>query len=449
MRAYLPAARAPEIADRTARAAKWLRAARPRETEEQAYQLLGLYWAGAPAPERRALADRLAASQRADGGWAQTTSRGSDAYATGEVLVALRRAGGLAPTDARIRRGLGYLLGHQESDGSWRVETRLHEQALVSPPHFETGFPHGEHQMISCMGTAWAAMALLEALPALAAPPPPLVDPEEWALPQEAPWMATALFGSRADLAALLDAGMPPDQATPDGTTALMMAAPDTEKMSLLLDRGAGVNKAAASGFTPLIVAANHRGATLAVRLLLDRGALVQPTDPKPAHDASPIFYAVWTGNDEATRLLIDRGASASTRMLVGGFIPLPALEMAVAQGDDAVVRTLAGHGADVNQVDDGGISMLTAAVLINHIGVAHTLIALGARPDDRDEHDMTALMHAASIDFGDTGMIDLLLASGADPAARTRDGQTALDLARKYGHQAQVRRLERARPRS
>ena len=107
----------------------------------------------------------LVAAQRADGGWAQLPRLGSDAYATGQALVALQRAGGLDASHPSVRRGLAYLLSQQREDGSWLVETRLHEQDLVSPPYFETGFPHGPHQIISAMGTTWAAMALLESLP--------------------------------------------------------------------------------------------------------------------------------------------------------------------------------------------------------------------------------------------------------------------------------------------
>jgi len=44
----------------------------------------------------------------------------------------------------------------------------------------------------------------------------------------------------------------------------------------------------------------------------------------------------------------------------------------------------------------------------------------------------MTPLLYAASIDFGETTMIDQLLKSGAKPDARTKEGLTALDLAHK-----------------
>ena len=49
------------------------------------------------------------------------------------------------------------------------------------------------------------------------------------------------------------------------------------------------------------------------------------------------------------------------------------------------------------------------------------------------DKKGMTPLLYAASIDFGDSAMIDLLLKSGARADARTKEGLTALDLARTY----------------
>jgi ankyrin repeat protein len=55
----------------------------------------------------------------------------------------------------------------------------------------------------------------------------------------------------------------------------------------------------------------------------------------------------------------------------------------------------------------------------------------------------MTPLLYAASIDFGDAEMIELLLKSGARPDARTREGQTALDLARQYKHVHLLRALQ------
>lgn len=145
-----------------ASAAAWLRKAAPASTEDATFQLLGLNWVHAPARERRAAVDALLAAQRADGGWGQLEYRASDAYATGQVLVALHEAGVPAQSPA-YQRGARYLLDTQLADGSWFVRTRT----LPTQTYFESGFPHGEHQFISAAGTQWATQALALSVGAL------------------------------------------------------------------------------------------------------------------------------------------------------------------------------------------------------------------------------------------------------------------------------------------
>jgi mono/diheme cytochrome c family protein len=83
--------------------------------------------------------------------------RESDAWATGQALVALHQAGGLAISDPTYQRGLEFLLRTQFDDGSWWVRSRT----WPFQPHFDSQFPHGKDQWISAAGTAWATMALL------------------------------------------------------------------------------------------------------------------------------------------------------------------------------------------------------------------------------------------------------------------------------------------------
>jgi ankyrin repeat protein len=49
----------------------------------------------------------------------------------------------------------------------------------------------------------------------------------------------------------------------------------------------------------------------------------------------------------------------------------------------------------------------------------------------------MTPLLYAASVDFGDTAVIEKLVAAGADLKAKNKQGQTALELATSYNHKA------------
>ena len=149
---------------RIARASEWLRAANPRTTEERAMQVLGLAWAKAPARDIQQAVHALLADQQRDGGWAQLPTLETDAYATGQALVALHTAGH-AVGSAEYRRGVAYLLRTQFPDGSWLVRSRTFP---VQPPR-DSGFPHGKHQWISAAGTSWATMAITLALE----PPPP------------------------------------------------------------------------------------------------------------------------------------------------------------------------------------------------------------------------------------------------------------------------------------
>src|SRR5687768_10769522 len=72
-----------------ARARRFLESRVPRATEERAYQLLGLRWAGADRAPLQKLARELKATQRMDGGWSSVEGRESEVYSTGQALVAL------------------------------------------------------------------------------------------------------------------------------------------------------------------------------------------------------------------------------------------------------------------------------------------------------------------------------------------------------------------------
>ncbi len=138
------------------RGAAWLAKAPLASTEDQAFQLLGLGWTGASKALVQTAGHALVAQQRADGGWAQLPSLTSDAYATGESLVALASSGAVRTSDVAYVRGVQFLLRTQFADGSWFVKSR----AIPLQPHFESGFPFGRDQFISAAATNWAARAL-------------------------------------------------------------------------------------------------------------------------------------------------------------------------------------------------------------------------------------------------------------------------------------------------
>ena len=138
------------------RAAAWLLRAQPAGTEARAFQLLGLGWSRASSAPIRNAGRALVAEQRADGGWSQLPTLPSDAYATGEALVALSQSGALRVDAPAFKRGIEFLMNSQRADGSWYVPSR----AIAFQPYFETGFPYGRDQFISAAATNWATMAL-------------------------------------------------------------------------------------------------------------------------------------------------------------------------------------------------------------------------------------------------------------------------------------------------
>jgi len=144
---------------RIARARSWLLEAKPRTTQEHAFQLLGLVWSNGTMESRQKAATELRAMQRKDGGWAQLEATPSDAYATGMALWSMAEAG-LGTSHPSYQNGLQYLLDTQAADGTWHVKTR----SLPFQPYFDSGYPYAHDQWISAAGAAYATMAIAAAV---------------------------------------------------------------------------------------------------------------------------------------------------------------------------------------------------------------------------------------------------------------------------------------------
>ncbi len=435
-----------DVAARVVRARAWLLSRRPSAAEERVFQLLGVHWAGGDQAELAKMAGGLKATQQADGGWSSLDGCSSDAYSTGEALVALHEAGGVEITDPAWRRGIEWLLRTQAPDGSWHVVSRLHPPAPVSPPYFETGHPYGHDQFISTMGESLAVMALADALGPAKPSPLSLKEAEPGEIE---PWAETLLFGSTADVKKLLDGGFDPNSATKEGgVTALMLAAPDVGKMKPLIDRGANANARSKNKYSALLVAAQYPDSCAAMNLLLDHGAKVRLPKGQgaPLFGAFPTFLAAFSANADIIPRLQKEGDRLDDKMNVVGMFPFTPLLMLATTNRTAAVRGLLDAGAQVDEVDGDGITSLGWAAISNRVDMARLLIERGADVNHVDNKGMTPLLYAASIDFGDSAMIDLLIKSGARTNTHNKDGLTALDLARKYNHTHLLASLEEPR---
>jgi hypothetical protein len=236
LRFFAPPIHAAEIESRVVRAITWLDGEMPAETEEVAMRLLAFGWAAAGSDRIQRTTNHLLALQRPDGGWGQMEARPSDAYATGQAMVALNQAGRVSPASSSYRKGIAFLTSTQHADGSWLVETRRRtwKRGL---PYLESGFPYGMSQFISYAGSAWATMALAlnerdQRSQVVMGDPrttnsrrllPSVRSNEDADMRSElTPLMRAALRGSLEEFRALLEEHPDVNAATPLGVTALM-----------------------------------------------------------------------------------------------------------------------------------------------------------------------------------------------------------------------------------
>jgi ankyrin repeat protein len=437
-----------EITRRIDRARQWLASASPRSSEERAMRLFGLRWAGAGATDIEAARDQILKDQREDGGWGQIETRDSDAYATGQAMVALNQAAGVPVTDPAYRRGVDYLLHSQLEDGTWLVETRRTRSEGL--PYFETGFPHGKHQFISYAATAWATMALalsLDGAPAdaIVGLPSGPASADPWAAEADTdpltPLMTAALQGSVTDLDRLIAGGADVNAATKSGMTALMCAVSHPAAVGRLLRAGADPNARALSGHTALVLAAGYDGAEESVRRLLERGANANAIVTQgivPA--ATALTRAAMRGDTATVKLLLQHGASLDS---IAGAQRVPvALFIAVLQGDSNMVDFLLSQGANTEtrlHLEDIGFDSTTPLMAAAEAGfpdLVRLLLKRGADPNAQDNAGLTPLMYAAAaIDRGNTEIVEALIASGARTSAQAAHAETALSLAQQYGN--------------
>jgi N-acyl-D-amino-acid deacylase len=395
---YMPEELRAERDECLVRARRWLSSTRPASTEDASFRLMGLVWSGAGSAEIAAARSDLLAMRTLARAWPELPAYAPDAYSTGEALYALHEAG-MPVSDRAWSTGVKFLLTTQAPDGTWRIATRMLSPAEVSPEYFTTGFPYGKDEYLSYGGSAWATMALLSALP------PVRKAREVTARPSQTPgvdapsWASAALFGSAKDLTALLDNGLSPDSRTSLGTTLLMMAVPDAEKVRLLLARGADVELRSRSGFDAVTIAATYRGTAPSLRLLLEG---------RHGKAEKPLSRASMTGDVEIVKLLLEHGAD-----------PSAGLSEAVTYGYPDVVSILISAGATVHVAESSGINLLHWAAITNHPEMVPLLAEAGVEIDATDEFGFTPLMYAATIDFGDTRVLKALLNAGADKTIR------------------------------
>ena len=149
-------------------------------------------------------------------------------------------------------------------------------------------------------------------------------------------------------------------------------------------------------------------------------------------HGSTPLHWAARSDNPAKMRVLLEAGADATAKTNGMHFTPLFS---AAASGNALNIQALIAAGADV--MARGGLSSITplhvAAGWEGSAACIKALVAAGADVMDRASNGNTAL-HQAVYNPDDrtdvTGIVQALLAAGADAKAKNRDGETPWDLA-------------------
>jgi ankyrin repeat protein len=220
----------------------------------------------------------------------------------------------------------------------------------------------------------------------------------------------------------------------PDGTRALDWAAQEghREVVDVLLahDRGL-LDLPGLRDRTPLMAAAGNGHVDL-VGVLLERGA-----DPRRRMDrgARALDWAADEGHEAVVELLLTHDPGL---LDLPGFGGCTALMAAAARGHVELSRMLLARGADPALREAEGTRALDWAAQNGHLDVVECLLA--HRPELLDMpglDERTALMAAAA--RGHVELLRRLLARGADPSLRKKEGTRALDWAAQEGHQEVV----------
>ncbi|KAH0435445.1 hypothetical protein CcaCcLH18_04837 [Colletotrichum camelliae] len=194
------------------------------------------------------------------------------------------------------------------------------------------------------------------------------------------------------------------------------------EMMNFLLEHGAEIN---ASGGGVLQTAVSKNCLEITKRLL-EHGAEINASGGKALHTAA------LGGRLEMAKLLLEGGADPNIVGAYKGHTALWSAVWPIPSNKFELVRLLLKYGAEVNQCDDSGETVLHKAVWIDYEDGVRLLLEHGADVNSADKKGRTALFKTTG--SGDEKIARLLLEHGADPNVVDEFGDTALSLAAKRG---------------
>jgi hypothetical protein len=126
------------------------------DLQEKVLDVLLAIRAGKTPKEMQTAIDKLLGRQQPDGGWSQTATLKSDAFATGQTLYVLSLAGYTAERPD-TKRAINFLVATQKPDGSWPMTSRSTPDGKPGSAKLLTP--------ITCAASSWATLGLARLAP--------------------------------------------------------------------------------------------------------------------------------------------------------------------------------------------------------------------------------------------------------------------------------------------
>ncbi|MFA5950891.1 MAG: quinoprotein dehydrogenase-associated putative ABC transporter substrate-binding protein [Hyphomicrobium sp.] len=220
------------------------------------------------------------------------------------------------------------------------------------------------------------------------------------------------------------------------------ISAGDLDRVRFLLEKGANVNKRDGLGHLPLHFAASQRRSDV-MELLI---AAMVDVNARDSDGMSALLHAVNLNHVPSVEVLARAGADLEAGTDKG----YTALEVALGDGKFFAAKALIEAGCKVN-VANGPAGLTPLMVVATQLQpkqrlsqlskgptplmIAEELIKRKADVNAVTKAGITALMVAAA--HNNAPMIGLLMRAGADAAAKSGEGRTALDIAMGTGNEA------------
>ena len=199
--------------------------------------------------------------------------------------------------------------------------------------------------------------------------------------------------GSVAVIEMLLSYDLRPDSRDGEGNTPLVCAAAcgQIEAVNCLLKHGADPLLKGQDGRNLLHFAAQS-GNVIIIETMLSKGLDIDARDE--TQGVTPLMVCTKFGKLEALKYLLDKGADKSLRTIPG---KVPLLSIASAAGSIAAVEMLLSHGCNIDARDSEGDTPLRHAARFGNTEVVEYLLAKGADPLLRNTSDL-GLLHLAAL---------------------------------------------------